>query len=190
MDDQLDQGGGGKRATQGAHRTEAKAILRDRLIGGGAALSSLEGAPGEKLMPAWFAAHCGELQNSEEGCSDSRNVLRRNALQIEVTAKGTVGVKQMANGNQARMKSRPTGHAAPRPNTCSPEDIIESGSPPGTPDQCGIADRTFHLDKGSGTIFPASAFPTFCDKLLRKLFSASWPILKFPMFPIVGTALG
>jgi hypothetical protein len=155
MDDRVDQGGGGKHATQGAHRKEAKAILRDRLNGGGAALSSLEGAPGEKLMPAGFAAHCGELQNSQEGCGDSRDVLRRNALQIEVTAKRTVGVKQMANGKRARMKSRPAGHAAPREHACNAEEIIERGSPPGTANPFGMAGGASHQRIDSESVFPA-----------------------------------
>src|SRR4029077_5797768 len=134
---------------------EAKASLRDLLNRGGTALSSLEGAPNEKLMPAGFAAHCGELQNSQEGCSDSRDVLRRNALQIEVTADGTMGVKQMANGNHARMKSRLTGHAAPRQHACNAKEIIERESPPGTANRFGMAGGALHQRFESERIFPA-----------------------------------
>jgi hypothetical protein len=52
-----------------------------------------------------------------------------------------------------------------------------------------MADWAIHQRMDSERIFPASAVPTFCDEIPHKLFSASWQIPKFPMLPIVGTAL-
>jgi hypothetical protein len=170
--------------------TEALAFLRDRLNRCGTALSSLERTQSEEFVPAGVAAHGRQLQNFPESGRDSRDVFRRDALQISIAADRTVCVIKIVNWNRARMKSRLAGHAAPRQQGCSTEEIIERRSPAGTANRFGMAGGAVHQRIDSESVFPASAVPTFCDEIPHKLFSASWQVPKFPMFPIIGTALG
>ncbi len=92
---------------------------------GAAALSSLERTQSEKLMPAGFAAQRGQSENTPKGRRHPVDVIRRNALQVEVTADGTVCVKQMVKGNCPRVKTRLAGHAAPRQHVRGAEQIVE-----------------------------------------------------------------
>jgi hypothetical protein len=71
-------------------------------------------------------------------------VFRRNALQIEVTAEGTVCVKQMADRNCPRAKTLLASQAPPRHDAGDTEQIVERGSAPRSADKLGMAEGTVH----------------------------------------------
>jgi hypothetical protein len=175
--------GAGNARGNSARMTEAKSFLSEHLRRSGAILASLERAQREEFVPAGITAHCRHLQNSPESRGDSRDVFRRDALQIDIAADRTASIKQMVKRNHGRMKTRLARQAAPRQHSCSAEEKIERGSPAGTANRFGMAGGAVHQRIDGESVLPTSAVLTFCSEIPHKLFSAGWQILEFPMLP-------
>jgi len=100
-----------------------------------------QGPHGKKFVTARSATQRRQSQDPPKSRGRAGHTIRGDALQFQVAAIRAMGVKQNAQRQEPRAKSRPASFAAPRQDARSAEEKVPHRSALGTPDARSMARR-------------------------------------------------
>jgi len=131
---------------------------------------------GKKFVPARYAAECRNSQDAPDNRCLARDVLWRDALQLQIPADSAVRKQQDPKRRAARPKSCFAGAAAPRQNSSDAEQIFHDGAAAGAPDFRTVAGWTNEVSgldlrspwKGWGLKLASARRQTLCRARYNK----------------------